>query len=181
MLNKILKVIFVLFCVAMLAYLLLPGFVFPPPPPGSLQSQEPADTETTLRRAYFTDYTRAQVLAWYTSEFKKSSFLGIELPEILLNYPPEDAGTIIRDQTRSTFLQEIVHPFRESIYINGFAPSQPKDVIFINGRTWGEKITVRFVSSSIWLRLGVFIATASLIIILYNAWYTSLTDKNNEK
>ena len=36
-----------------------------------------------------------------------------------LNYPPEDAQTLIRDQTQATFLEEIVHPMRESLFIAG--------------------------------------------------------------
>jgi hypothetical protein len=178
MINRVLRIIFVLFCVAGLSYLSLPNFSFPKPPSDALQSQEPADSENvSIRRAYFTNYTRAEVLDWYRNEFKKSSFLGIPLPTYLLNYPPEDAQTIIRDQTRSTFLQEVVHPFRESVYINGFEPKDAKDTIIIDNRNWRQKITVRFVPSPTWLRIGVFIATAALTVVLYGAWDKSLTRK----
>jgi len=165
--KKILKIIFLLFCAVILFYIVLPNPDFPKPPPGSLQSQEPADTETPLRRAYFTNYTRAEVLDYYQKQFSTSPLKGIPLPTYRLNYPPEEARTIIRDQTRSTFLQEIVHPFRESIYINGFEPKSPKDAIFIEGHSWKEKITVRFVPSSIWMRILVAFPTLALIVILY--------------
>ena len=180
MLNKILKVAFAVFCIVTLLYLALPNFSFPLPPPDALQSQEPADTETPLRRAYFTNYTRAEVLDWYRNEFKTSKFLGVRLPTYLLNYPPEDAQTIIRDQTRSTFLQEVVHPFRESIYINGFEPTNPKDVIFIGGKNWRQKIIIRFVPSSILFRIGIFIITTALIVVVYRAWFRTLEGKKHE-
>lgn len=171
MLKKIILALFVAVAVVFLGYLLLPNPTFPAPPPDASQSQEPADSENvSIRRAYFTNYTRAEVLDWYKSEFKKSSFLGIPLPTYLLNYPPEDAQTIIRDQTRSTFLQEIVHPFRESVYINGFEPTQAKDTIIIDNRHWRQKITIRFVPSLVLIRLIAYIGTIALIVILIKSW-----------
>lgn len=164
--KKILKILFLIFCLVFLFYLFLPNPVFPKPLPDAFQSNEPADTETPLRRAYFTNYTREEVMEYYKNQFLKSSFLGIRLPTYRLNYPPEDAQTLIRDQTRSTFLEEIVHPFRESIYVNGFEPTQAKDAIFIAGRPWREKIIIKFVSSSPWVRIVVAIPTLLLMVIL---------------
>lgn len=144
-----------------MVYLCMPNPDFPAPPMGSLQSKEPADSESPLRRAYFTDFTRAEVLAHYSKEFKWG---------YLLNYPPEEAGTIIRDQTRSTFLQEIVHPFRESIYINGFEPpaDDAKDQINIEGRHFRQKIIIRYVPSSLSLRLATFALTILSVFFLFN-------------
>jgi hypothetical protein len=181
MANKVIRILFFVFCTAFLFYLVLPNFDFPKPPPDSLQSQEPGDTETPLRRAYFTNYTRAEVLSWYKDEFQNPSSMGIKLPTYLLNYPPEEAQSIIRDQTRSTFLQEVVHPFRESIYVNGFEPTNAKDAIFIGGKTWRQKIIIRFVPSSIWIRIGVYIVTITLISILYNTWRKAFVNKKYGK
>jgi hypothetical protein len=179
MVDKILKVIFVFFCIIFLVYLLLPNFSFLAPPPDSLQSQEPADLETPLRQGYFTNYSREQVINWYENQFNHSSFLGLRLPTLLFNYPSEEAQTLIRDQTSSTFLQELVHPFRESFYINGFEPPSRNNepIFFVGGEHWQQKIIIRFVPSSIWVRLGVFAATAAFIVILYSEWHKSLTDK----
>jgi len=174
--KRILIAIFVLFCAISLGYISLPNFDFPKPPPDSLQSQEPGDTETPLRRAYFTNYTRSQVLDWYKGEFEGSSFLGIKLPTYLMNYPPEDAQTIIRDQTRTTFLQEVVHPFRESFYINGFEPTAAKDAIFIGGKAWRQKIIIRFIPSLIWVRIAIFAGTAVFMVILFEAWVATIND-----
>lgn len=153
--------------VTFLAYLLLPNPEFPVPPPNSLQSNEPADTESPLRRAYFTDYSREETMKWYKNQMEWG---------FRLNYPPEDAATIIRDQTRSTFLEEIVHPFRESLYINGFEPKNDKDAVIIEGRLFRQKIIVKQVSSTVPVRVFVFVGIAISLMVLFTAWKMVLGD-----
>lgn len=148
----------------------MPNPTFPEPPSDALQSNESADTETPLRKAYFTNYTREEVMIHYKNEFEKPMFFGIFLPSYRLNYPPEEAQTIIRDQTRSTFLEEIVHPFRESVYINGFKPSLQKDAIFIEGKDWYQKITVRFVPSNSLIRITVVVLALVLVVVVGKEW-----------
>ncbi len=142
---------------AAIFYAALPDFNFPEPPPGAKQSHEAADSETPLRRAYFTDLSREEVMAHYKQELQKSSYLGISLPTYRLNYPPEEAQTIIRDQVKSTFLEEIVHPLRESLFVNGFEPKDSKYAINIEGVHYRQKITVRFVPSNIPARVVITI------------------------
>jgi len=154
----ILKTIIIAFFVTLFFYVFPPSPDFPKAPPDSLQSKEPADTEISLRRAYFTNLTREEVMRYYQNEFRG----------FRLNYPPEEAATIIRDQTRSTFLEEIVHPFRESFYVNGFEPKDPKDAIFIEGKSWRQKIIVRYVPSNIFLRSFVIILTGLVSLLLFN-------------
>jgi hypothetical protein len=172
MFTKILKVLFVTTCLVLLFYISLPNFTFPKPLPDSLQSTEPADLETPLRRGYFTNYTRAQVISWYESQFDHSSFLNIKLPTLLLNYPPEDAQTLIRDQTSSTFLQELVHPLRESIYINGFEPPSydNKPVFNVGGKYWRQKIIIKMVPTSIFVRIAVFGAEVFCMVVLFKGF-----------
>ena len=155
--KKPMKIIYFIFPTLLVLYLLVPNPEFPRPPNDALQSFEPADTESPLRRAYFTDLSREEVMGHYKSQFKSSFFMGINLPTYRLNYPPEEAHGIIRDQTRSTFLEEIVHPFRESLFVNGFEPKDPKDAIFIEGRSWRQKITVKFVPSNLISRIVVVV------------------------
>jgi hypothetical protein len=170
--KKIIILIYILFSVTLLFYVALPNFNFPIPPPDSIQSNEPADMETPLRRAYFTNFNRADVLMWYENQFKNSSFLNIPLPTYLLNYPPENSAGIIRDQTRSTFLQEIVHPFRETVFINGYepAPTDNKNKIVIDGVHWKQKIIIKYVPSNIFLRIIVSLLTLSVIPVLWSAF-----------
>ena len=160
---KFLKFLFLLFSVVLLSYLLLPNPDFPNPPPDAVQSDEPGDTETSLRRAYFTDLGRARVMDWYKTQMKWG---------YRLNYPPEEAQTIIRDQTRSTFLEEIVHPFRESVYVNGFepAPDDEKNAINIDGRHFRQKIIIRYVPSSVIVRVLMWAGVTMLSVILFKAW-----------
>lgn len=131
-----------------LRYLIIPNHPFPAPPPDSITSTEPADTEVSYRRAYFTKYTRDQVIEHYKSQLAY-------LPTVRLNYPPEEAPRIIRDQTKSWYLEELVHPMRTSIFINGFIPQRPSDVILINGENYYQKITILYNPSSRFERLLV--------------------------
>jgi hypothetical protein len=141
-------------------YLFYPSPDFPSPPPGSVQSQEKADTETPYRRAYFTNYTREQVIAHYKNQFKLKYFT------LELNYPPEDAQVLIRDQTRSYYLEELVHPFRESLYINGFVPQVAKDDIWYKGVHYQEKITIKYVPSNFYIRFGFALATLFIMFVM---------------
>lgn len=176
----IVKIVYILSSFVFLFYLWLPNPDFPEPTLDSLQSKEPADTETYLRRAYFTNFSRAEVLSNYQEQFKKSPFNDILLPTYRLNYPPEEAQTIIRDQSKSTFLEEIAHPFRESVFVNGFEPKEEKDTIFIEGLNWRQKITVRFVPSNRWVRLIVGLAVVALISVLFNSWSTTIVSLRRE-
>jgi hypothetical protein len=174
--RNLVRKLFILFSLIFIFYLMLPNPSFPEPPPDSLQSNEPADTETNLRRAYFTNYTREEVMNHYKDQFEKPLLFGIFIPSYRLNYPPEEAQTIIRDQTRSTFLEEIVHPFRESIFINGFEPKSKKDAIFIEGKDWLQKITVRFVPSNNLVRVLVIVVTLFLVVIVSREWLNGLSN-----
>lgn len=174
--KVIAKLIFSIFSLAFIFYLLLPNSGFPKPLSDAIQSNEPGDTESPLIRAYFTNFTREEVMSHYQSQLKYSSFLNFVLPTYRLNYPPEEAHTIIRDQTRSTFLEEIVHPFRESVFINGFKPDNPKDAIIINDKYWHQKINVRYIPSSPLIRVGVAIPTLLLLAIVIRSWKDSLKD-----
>jgi len=166
---RVTKYIFLLLSFVFLLYLSLPSLTFPPPPPGAFTSLEQADTESEYRRAYFTNLTRQEVLEYYQNEFK-ISFFGIEIPNYRLNYPPEDAYSLIRDQTRSTFLEEIVYPFKGSFFVNGFKPSVAKDDIWYKGVNYYQKITVRIASGNRVLGLaigGLTLVISWRMIVLY--------------
>jgi hypothetical protein len=158
--KRFLQVLFILFFLALIIYVIPSSPDFPSGLPNSYQSGEPADVETPLRRGYYTNMSRAEVIAYYQSVFGGYT----------LNYPPEEAQTIIRDQTKSTFLEEMVHPLRESIYINGFEPigqQYAQYAIVIKGIPWRQKVIVRYVPSSIFVRIGVILlsALASFLLI----------------
>jgi hypothetical protein len=167
-LKTVFNILYILFSILFISYLVLPSPKFPPPPPGAVQSMEEADIETPLKKAYFTNYTREQVIDHYLNQFNRHS--------IILNYPPEDAQTLIRDQTRSRYLQELVHPFRESLFINGFIPMEAKDDIWYKGIHYEEKITIKYVTSNPIVRVGVVIATLVVAWKLLDLWMITLVD-----
>lgn len=157
-----------------LFYLVLPTPTFPQPLPSSPQSTEKGDTrDVSTQRAYFTDFKRDEVLSHYQNELSRIPFLGFQIPVLTyrLNYPPEDAKQIIHDQIRTSYLEEIVHPFRESFYVNGFVPPTEKDTIIIDGRQFYEKVNVRYVQSSIFVRVPVAVGSFILLVLLSRSWW----------
>lgn len=157
---KIFLAIIWLFCVA---YLLYPDSSFPHDLPNSLKSFEPADTESLNRKAYFTNMTREQIMDFY-----KRNFVGIL--SYRLNYPPEEAQSLIRDQTQSSFLEEIVHFGKQSLYINGFVPTKPTEQININSVHYTTKVTVRYVPSEYIIRLTTLLLLSLVTLSLVRAY-----------
>lgn len=166
MTNKLLKLFFFLISIFLLIYILPKSPEFPKPPEGSVQSFEPADVESSLRRAYYTNLTRAEVISYYSNEFNR--VFNIYTPR--LNYPPEDAPVFIRDQTKSTFLEEIVHPLRESIYINGFEPKSEEYAQYYKGIRYNQKIIIRYIPSSVWVRVLILVLTMVFSYLLFKEY-----------
>ena len=109
-------------------------------------------------------------MQYYVGQFNKLTVLNVNIPTYRLNYPPEESQTLIRDQTKSTYLEEIVHPLRESILINGFEPTKPQDAINIEARAWRQKIIVKYVPSSILVRAVIVIFSGVFVSILFKEW-----------
>jgi len=168
------KIFIVLIIISSIYYLNIPEPEYPNPPSESLQSNEPGDTETPLRRSYFTDLSREEVINHYKKEFNSDTNIFFSFMNINLNYPPELAQILIRDQTRSTFLEEIAHPFREYLFINGFKPEEDKDVIFVNNKLWKQKITIKYIPTNALLRTVIFLASSAIFINLIKEWKDSL-------
>jgi hypothetical protein len=176
----VVKVGYIITSIIFLSYLLVPNLKFPKKPTDSLQSNEPADTESVYRKAYFTNFDREEVVGHYIRQMKKVFLFGINLPTYRLNYPPEEAQTIIRDQTRSTFLEEIVHPFRESMFVNGFEPKDPKDAVIIQDKLWRQKIIIRKVESDVWMRFLLGLVSVIIIPIIWKNFMLSLEEFRKE-
>lgn len=163
------------FFFSLVVYVLLPNPSFPLAPSDAVQSNEPGDSEDLGHlRAYFTNFTREEVMNFYKSQMNTSSFFSLSLPTYRLNYPPEEAGTIIHDQARSTFLEEVVHPLRESVFVNGFEPKVAKDEIWYKGTHYRQKITIRFVPSNVIVRVLIVILSVGGIILVVKEWNKTL-------
>ena len=179
--RVITKGLYIILASFLFFYVLLPNPSFPEPPANSFQSNEPADVETGLRRGYYTDLSREEILKYYQDQLGKSAFLNISLPTYRLNYPPEEDQFIIRDQTKSTFLEEIVHPFRESFYINGYEPKEPQNIIEVDGKIWKQKVIVKFVPSNTLLRVFISLITMVLIWVVAERFVIAVRELVNPK
>ena len=157
-------------------YLVIPAPSTFPDLPNSYKSIEPGDTtQMTNVSAYYTDEPREFATNFYRYYFSFSPLLNIPLPTLRLNHPPERIREVLRDTQQSTFVEEFVHPLRESVFINGFEwnndpftpPAQRiQNAPFVNNRSYAFKITVYYQPTPVWQRLIVFYLTLGLVYVL---------------
>ncbi|MGI5826797.1 MAG: hypothetical protein ACOX50_05300 [Patescibacteria group bacterium] len=178
--SKTAKIIFGLLLLVGTLYLLLPAPKDFPALPGSVKSTEPGDTVQIANvSAYYTDMPREQAVKFYYDYFSRSPFLNIPLPTYKLNHPPERIREVLRATQQSSFCEEIVHPLRESVFVNGFEwnndpftkPSERvKNILIVNGKTYQFKITLYYQESRVWQRLLIYyltLAAAYLLVISF--------------
>ncbi len=173
MMNKLIKALIFSISVVLLVYVVPTSPDFPKPPSDFVQSMEPGDVETPLRRGYFTNLGRDEVINHYEKEFNRGFTVYNQRFDVYtprLNYPPEEAPALIRDQTKSTFLEEIVHPFRESIYINGFEPKSEEYAQFYKGVRYNQKIIIRYIPSELWIRVVAVIGSMLSFYFLFKEY-----------
>ena len=161
MIKKILISIFVLFNIFTILYLISPTPTLPDLV-NSVKSNLPGDTtQISNVSAYYTNMSRTEVMnfykAYYSSPFR-----------IILNHPPEKAQDIIVKTIQSYYLQEIVLPFKESLYINGFewendvftkAENRSTNKLIYDNKEYQSKITIRRFPTSVPKRLIAFFVT----------------------
>lgn len=157
-------------------YLVLPSPSLPDLSTSAL-SDEAGDTwQHPDQKGYYSNLTRSQVLSDLQSKFiiKLGSLV---IPSYRLNYRIEEAYELVRDQLNSNYLEEIVYPFRESLFVNGWEPKNAprfatlakKDVpkISLHGVVYDAKITLRPVYSSIWARLFIWFLVFPAAYLVY--------------
>lgn len=174
--KRLLTLFFYSFILLFLMYLILPSPSEPPPLPDSRKSTEPGDTGQIegLFAAYYTNLTRSQVISYYQNYFVHSSFGEIPLLNFRLNHPPEYAWQVLRNTEHSSFLEELVHPFRESWFINGYEPlkdpfrkeGQKLANFEFDGKVYSLKIQVLRKDSNPLARLVIFILSAFCLVWL---------------
>lgn len=155
-------------------YLLLPGVGMPPPLPNSPQSQEPGDVKDLAHyQAFYTDLSRAEIMDYYQQQFKLR--LGpLVVPNYRLNYPPEEARWYVNWPLHTSYLEEVVYPLRESLFINGFSPKPDEGRLAINGQEYTTKVTVRYYTSKPWLRLAIGLTSLLFWWYLARDWVSQL-------
>lgn len=160
-------------------YLMLPSPKDFPPLPQGVKSIEPGDTiQIPGVCAYYTDMPRKEVVDYYFDYFSRSPFLGIPLITYKLNHPPERIREVLRDTQQSTFVEEIVHPFRESVFVNGFEwnndpftslKGRIKNILFIEGKVYQFKVTLYYQESKAWQRLIIFYLTLIVVYLTFDS------------
>lgn len=181
-----LKVFFIFFSIMLLLYMIIPGpdtISDFPALPNSVKSQLEGDTiQVPNVSAYFSYNYRDFVIPYYNYFYFKNTYL--PFPPIRLNYPPEFAYTAIKDQTHSTYLEELVYPLRDSVFINGFEPfyqkGQPKfdgaSKIGVHGIDYDTKVTLRYYPSPIWVKfvvwIGINISIIGIFLISKKAFFS---------
>lgn len=178
-LKPVLLVIYSFVSLAFMYYLFLPLSSFPEIQAPSIQSFEPADVETSLRRAYYTDINREEAVL-YTKSHLNLNLFGLDIPGVRLNYPPEEAGRIIRDQTKSSYLEELAMPMRESFFVNGFIAKEEKDAMIVDDKRWYQKVTIRHVTSPLFARLAIGFLTVMLTPIVLSNFVASFARKDEK-
>lgn len=185
----IIKVLARLLFFAGLIYLLWPGpssIQSIAPIPDSLKSDEPGDTiQNKNIAAYFSQTERDFITDFYYDQFSYLNILGLKIPAIRFNYPPEDAKVRVRDQIQTTYLEEYSYPFRDSLYVNGLdkviwnklnhiPTDELNKNIIINEQSFNSKTTLRYYGSSvIWrviIYIGAWVLTLAIIKIFWRAF-----------
>ena len=173
------KKAFIFFSFLLLVYMMWPG-------PASIQSfgALPNSDKSILSgdtwqvpdvAGYFSGNYRNFAVPFYAEKYQKTS--NFFFPPIRINHPPEFAFTAIKKHTDSTYLEELIYPLRDSLYVNGFEPfyedGQPKfwgSTKFVQAdKVWDTKVTLRFYSSSLGTRLLVWFGIILSVKFLYRA------------
>lgn len=183
--NKFQIAIFVVIFLVGTFYLCLPTPKDFPALPGSVKSIEPGDTVQIANvSAYYTDLPRKEAVDFYFKYFSRSTFLRIPLITYKLNHPPERIREVLRDTQQSTFVEEIVHPLKDSVFVNGFEwdndPFTPPErrianILIVDGKTYQFKITIYYQESRLWQRLIVFYLCIVFIYLLLKSFEQIIT------
>lgn len=172
-----LKKTFIIFSIFLLVYMLWPGpgkiSDFPALPNSDKSTLEGDTIQIPNVAAYFSDNFRQFVVPFYLSNYQNLS--NLPFPPLRLNHPPEFSWNVIKKHTDSTYLEELVYPLRDSIYVNGLEPfyedGQPKfwgAIKFeVDGRNWFNKTALRFYPSNIPVRILVWFGINISVFLLF--------------
>lgn len=178
--SVLVSIIFILGAI----YLSLPASPYPDLQ-NSARSDEEGDTwQNPDQKGYYSNLSRPQVLSDIEDQFQVR--VGrLVLPSYRLNYPPEEARTLVRDQLNSNYLEEIVYPLRSSIFVNGWEPKNapgnahlaPADIpdISLHGVVYAAKITLLPVNSPVWARLLIWTLLFPACFLVYLSFKKSLS------
>lgn len=171
------KKLYLIFSVILLIYMLWPGPTkisdFKVLPDSDKSTLEGDTIQIPNVSAYFSNNFREFVIPFYLANYQEKSKLPFS--PLKLNRPPEYSWTAIKKHTDSTYLEELVYPLRDSLYVNGFEPfysdGSPKfwgsTKFEVNHHNWFTKTTLRFYPSNYFVRIIVWMGIIVSIYFLY--------------
>jgi len=179
MISKISRILFFLFSFFLLLYLVWP---FNPSNiedfsnlPESVRSKLSGDTtEVPDLKAFFSFNYRDFVIPYYIENYKRNT--KFPFSPLRLNHPPEEAFTYIKDQTHSTYLEELTYPMRSSLFINGLEPFNqdtkdpryPGAVMFgQDGKDYETKVVIRYYYSTLFQRIIGWLGINLSVFLIY--------------
>lgn len=133
------------------------------PLPDSAKSTLSGDTvQIPNVSGYFSNNFRKFVVPFYIANYQQNSHF--PFPPLQLNHPPEYSWVVIKKHTETTYLEELVYPLRDSLYVNGYETFRPDGTaVFYSvpkleeaGQEWPTKHTLRLYTSNILVRLIVW-------------------------
>lgn len=172
------KISFIIFSTLLFIYMIWPGsnsISNIPPLPDSDKSTLEGDTiQISNVSAYFSNNFREFVIPYYSDSYQRLS--KFPFPPLRLNHPPQYSWIAIKKHTDSTYIEELVYPLRDSLYVNGLEPfyenEDPKwwgaTKFEIGNNVYFTKVTLRFYPSSVWVKLVVWIGIVVSIIMLHS-------------
>ncbi|MFC1710104.1 hypothetical protein ACFL0F_00380 [Patescibacteria group bacterium] len=176
--KRLPKTLFILFSVVLFIYMLWP---WGPKVvsdfkdlPDSAKSTLDGDTVQVPNVAgYFSENYRDFVVPYYVNEYQ--SLINFPFAPLRLVYPPEYAYTAIKEQTQSTYLEELVYPLRNSLFVNGMEPiGKDGEQLFagaaefgFEGNLYPTKTTIRFYPPTYFVRLLVWFG---IVVSVYSLW-----------
>ncbi len=130
---------------------------------------------------YFSNNYRESVVPFYSENYQ--SKMHFPLPPLKLNHPPEFSWTAIKRHTDTTYLEELVYPLRDSLYVNGFEPFYSDGSSKFWGATkfeigknaWFTKVTLRYYPSNFFVRFLVWFGICLSIFWIYKLGRKILT------
>ena len=141
--------------------------------PNSAKSTLSGDTvQIPNVSAYFSNNFREFVIPFYIKNYQQNSHL--PFPPLRLNHPPEYSWEVIKKHTETTYLEELVYPLKNSLYVNGYEIFRPDGTpIFYSvpkleeaGEEWSTKATLRLYNSNILIRIIVWAGIVYSIILI---------------
>jgi len=171
------KKIFLIFSFLLLIYMIWPGpsriSDFKALPESEKSKLEGDTIQIPEVSAYFSNNFRNFTVPFYSGDFQ--NLVKLPFPPLKLNHPPEYSWLVIKRHTDSTYLEELVYPLRDSLFVNGLEPfysdGSPKfwgsTKFEIEGQSFYTKTTLRFYPSMVVVRMLVWLGIILSIFLTY--------------